>query len=147
MNDEVISISGLKEVQKALYSYSQQLGDRVVIMALKKGAAVVRRAIQDIVPVKTGKLKQKGFTISRSKIYRGRAVEDKIGVYLTIRHKKKGDPYYGRFQNDGWRAGKTKVPGKRFMQIGFNNSKGEAVRVIVADAKAGADVLARKVGL
>lgn len=145
MSDETITITGLKEVQKSLYSYSQQLGDRVVYGALRQGANLMRKAIQQQVPVKTGKL-QKGFVVSRSKIHRGRLSTDMIGIYLTLRKGKNG-PYYGRFQNDGWQHGKTKVPGKHFIQNAFEANKETALRLIISDAEAGAAVLARRVGL
>lgn len=145
MSDETITITGLQEVQKSLYQYSQQLGDRVVYGALRQGANLVRKAIQQQVPVNTGKLKR-GFVVSRSKIHRGRLSTDMIGIYLTLRKGKNG-PYYGRFQNDGWQAGKTKVPGKHFIQTAFEANKENALRVIISDAQAGAELLARKVGL
>lgn len=145
MSNETITIIGLKEVQKSLYAYSQQLGDRVVLGALRQGANLIRKAVQKEVPVKTGLLK-KGFVIKRSKIHRGRLSTDMIGIYLALK-KGKTAPFYGRFQNDGYRAGKTKVPGKHFVQKAFEANKENAVRLIVTDAEAGAAVLARKVGL
>jgi hypothetical protein len=152
MNDETISISGLREVQAALYSYSQQLGDRVVKLALMRGAAVTRDAVLRQIPasgikIRTGRLESKsGWAIARSKIHRGQLSTDLIGVYLTLRHKKKKDPFYGRFLNDGWTTSKSKIPGKNFVQVAFERSKNDALRVIISDAQAGADVLARKVG-
>ena len=150
MIDETITITGLREVQKSLYSYSQQLGDRVVLGALRQGANLIRKAVireMDASGIKsrTGKLK-KGFVVKRSKIHRGRLSTDMIGLYLALR-KGKTAPFYGRFQNDGFRAGKTKVPGKHFIQKAFNSNKENAVRLIVADAEAGAALLARKVGM
>ncbi len=142
MSEETITITGLQEVQKALYSYSQQLGDRVVYGALRQGAMIIRKAIQQQVPVRTGKL-QRGFVIRRSKIHRGRSSTDMIGIYLTLRK----EAYYGRFINDGWQHGKTKIPGKHFMQNAFEANKETALRVIISDAQAGAELLARKVGL
>lgn len=142
---ETITITGLKDVQKSLYKYSQQLGDRVVFGALRQGANLIRREIQKQVPVKTGLLK-KGFVVKRSKIHRGRLSTDMIGMYLALR-KGKTAPFYGRFQNDGFQAGKTKVPGKHFVQNAFESNKQSAVRLIVSNAEAGAVVLARKVGL
>lgn len=145
MTAETITITGLRDVQKSLYAYSQQLGDRVVLGALRQGANLIRKEMQKEIPVKTGLLK-KGFVVKRSKIHRGRLSTDMIGIYLALR-KGKTAPFYGRFQNDGYRAGKTKVPGKHFVQSAFEANKQDAVRLIVADAEAGAAVLARKVGL
>lgn len=150
MSDESIKVTGLQEVQKKLYAYSQQLGDKVVLGALRQGAnyvkkSVIRELANSGVKVRTGKLR-KGFAVARSKIHRGKLSTDMIGVYLTLR-KGKDAPFYGRFINDGWQAGKTKVAGKHFVQRAFESSKDNAVRLIVRDAEAGADLLARKVGL
>lgn len=145
MADEAITITGLREVQANLYKFSQQLGDRVVYGALRQGANLIRKAIQQQVPVKTGKLKR-GFLVARSKIHRGKLSTDMIGIYLTLR-KGKNSAYYGRFLNDGWQHGKTKIPGKHFIQTAFEANKETALRLIISDAQAGADLLARKVGL
>lgn len=167
---ETIQISGLKEVQKKLYSYSQQLGDRVVYGALRAGAAVMRKSVMANVPFKTGKLR-KGFKIARSKIHRGRLSTDMIGIYLALR-KGKDAPYYGRFINDGWfprgkregraaaqnvalsnRSGRVTgfggkfIQGKHFIQRSFSAARADALRVIISNASAGAEVLARKLGL
>lgn len=174
MTDEFITLRGLPEVQKALYSYSQQLGDKVVLAALRQGANLVKKNIQSQAPVKSGKLKIKGFKVSLSKIYSKRKSSNKLGIFLTLNAKKKDDPYYGRFQNDGWTtkgksanksqrgqitqefgkrtgrktlSGKTKVAGKHFIQQGFAQSKTQATELIIATAQAGADVIAKRLGI
>lgn len=145
MTEATITVTGLKEVQKSLYSYSQQLGDRVIYGALRQGANLMRKAVQSEVPVRTGKLK-KSFVVRRSRIHRGRLSSDMIGLYLTIR-KGKNSAYYGRFINDGWQAGKTKISGQRFMEKAFEANKERAASLIIRNAEAGATLLARKVGL
>ena len=104
------------------------------------------RNIRELVPVKTGLLKRRGFRVANSRIHNGRRSSAMIGVYLGLR-KGKGDPFYGRFQNDGWQAGQTKVPGKAFVQRAFGERKAAAVDLIVRSAEAGAEVVKRKVGL
>lgn len=146
MSDEVLTITGLKETQRALYAYSQQLGDRVVRGALRQGANHVLRGIRELVPVKTGLLKRRGFRVANSRIHNGRSSAAMIGVYINLR-KRKGDPFYGRFQNDGFRVGNTKVPGKGFVQRAFSERKVAAVDLIVRSAEAGAEVVKRRVGL
>ena len=146
MTEQAITVTGLKETQKALYAYSQAIGDRVVRGALRQGANYVLKGIREAVPVKTGLLKRRGFRVANSRIHNGRMSNDMIGIYISLR-KRKGDPFYGRFQNDGWQAGKTKVPGKQFVQRGFESRKSAAVDLIVRSAEAGAEVIKRKVGL
>ena len=154
---EAITITGLKEVQKTLYGFSQQLGDRVVRGALKVGANYVLKGIKKLAPrgpdrivdhvsIKGGALKRRGFKVANSKIHNGRFSTSMIGVWVGIK-RGKNDPFYGRFQNDGWQAGKTKVPGKQFVQRGFESRKDAAVELIVRAAEAGAEVVKRKVGL
>ena len=168
--DDVIKVNGVSELNKALYSFSQQLGDKVALAALREGANLVRKTLKDIVPVRTGKLR-KGFIVARSKIHSGRQSGDMIGVYLTLRKGTKAraakggraareanpSPFYSRFLNDGWKPGKRgkksgfdgrqKVPGLRFVQSAFEGQKHAAVRVIIQSAEAGAAVLAKKTGL
>lgn len=146
MSDDIITVRGLQEVQRALYAYSQQLGDRVVRGALRQGANHVLRGIRAAVPVKTGLLKRRGFRVANSRIHNGRMASGLIGIYIGLR-KRKGDPFYGRFQNDGFRAGNTQVPGKQFVQRAFEERKAAAVQLIVQSAEAGAEVVKRKVWL
>lgn len=192
MND-AITVTGLQEVNRALYSYSQQLGDRVVIAALTQGANLVKRSISGLAPVKTGKLRR-GFRVVKSRIHAGKTSTDMIGVYIRLAGAKKATKkkeadagvFYGRFQNDGWNThgakrtvmnttsrvnrhgtlkfsrgvskavlgrgratlpGKTNVPGKQFFQKGFAASRENAVRLIVQSTEAGADIVARRIGL
>lgn len=152
MADDIsIKITGLKETQRALYSYSRDLGDRVVLRSLREGAKVVQKSAKQKAPVRTGRLKR-GIVIRNSKIHskrRGRL----LGVYLTLRKGKgKSDPkdaFYGRWIEDGWRPhGRGRmIPGKKFIKGAFASMRTAAVNVIVATAKAGAEVVARKTGL
>jgi HK97 gp10 family phage protein len=170
MADTTIRVSGLREAQKALYSYSQQLGDFVVYKALRAGANIVRDAAREKAPEgETGKLKR-GIVVMKSRINNGRK-SPLLGVTVTIR-KGKGDPFYGRFQEDGWNThgkrmgsrarivaafgsrtgrktqpGKTNVPGKKFIDQAFIEKRAEAVDMIVRTSTAAADLLASKVGL
>lgn len=100
-----IKVTGLKEVQKALYSFSQKLGDRIVIASLQQGANLVKRAAKNSAPRKSGRLRS-AIVVRKSRIHSGRLSGDMIGVYLTIRTGKgKKDPkdgFYGRWQESGW---------------------------------------------
>ena len=172
---EAIKITGLKEVQRTLYAYSQQLGDKVVLGALRKGAQLIRRAaianLDSTTKIKTGRLR-KGFRIIKSKQFRGTFSGDMIGVYLTIAKKKKDDPYYGRFLEDGWsphgvrigprsairaafgsrtgrktQPGNPKIDGRHFIENAWNEKRESAVNLIVQSATAAADLLAKKLNL
>lgn len=142
---EAITITGIAETSKKLKALSSKLGNKVVLGALRKGAAVIRKDVQQRVPVRTGKLKR-GFVIKRSKIHRGRRPGEAIGIFLALR-KGKAAPFYGRFLNDGYKAGKTIVPGLNFIQKSFDANKSKVVKVIVDSAEAGIAKLAKREGL
>jgi hypothetical protein len=146
MSEDVITVGGLQEVQRTLYAYSQQMGDRVVRMALRQGANHVLRGIREGVPIKTGLLKRRGFRVANSRIHNGRRQSELIGLYIGLR-KGKGDPFYGRFQNDGFTVGRTKVPGKGFVQRAFVERREGAVQLIVQSAEAGAESVKRRLGM
>lgn len=175
MSDFELKITGLKEVQKSLYAFSQQLGDRVVRNALREGAKVVQKIAKSNAPVRTGRLKR-SIVIRNSKINNGKRSEE-IGVYLTVNTKKNG-AYYGRFIEDGWNThgprgemrrmrrrrsilftdrvaggsrktqqGRTDVPGVKFMGRAFSSGKSAAVNQIIRAVEAGAEIVKRKTGL
>lgn len=149
MSEFSIKVSGLKEAQKALYAFSQQLGDRVVIKALTNGARVMQRQAQANAPVRTGTLKR-GIIVRKSRIYNGKRVANKIGVFLTLRQGKRygaRDAYYGKFQEAGWtdRAGR-KQPGRQFVARAFATTAERAARLIIQSAITGAQVVARRTG-
>lgn len=177
MADFEIKVSGLREVQKSLYQYSQQLGDKVVIDALKLGARAMQAKARAGAPKLTGRLRR-GIVVKKSKINNGKRKET-LGVYLTLR-KGKGrkdpkDAFYGRFLEDGWNArGKSRtgkgqraeivarfgnrtgrkslpsarnIPGIKFMHGAFNSTKQQSANIIVAAVERGAQILKRKTGL
>lgn len=176
MSDFEIKVSGLREVQRTLYQYSRQLGDRVVIQALLEGARFMQKRARSNAPRLTGRLRR-GIIVRKSKINNGKR-KDLLGVYLTLRKGKgKADPkdaFYGRFQEDGWnvrgksrtkgqrkeivarfgsRTGRKSLPGSRdipgikFMLKTFNSTKEQSARLIVAAAERGANILKNKLGL
>ena len=106
MTEMIIDVKGLREVNKALYSYSRQLGDKVVLAALRQGANVIAKQLRATLPDgKTHALK-KGVRVARSKINNGRKNPGVIGVYIRM---KKGtarsdplDPFYERFLDQGY---------------------------------------------
>lgn len=180
---EAIEVKGLQDVQKALYSYSQKLGDFVVYKALRAGANIVKRRVVKLAPIYEGKelprvkkgTLRRGFRVSKSKIHSGKMSGDMIGIFLTLKkgggRKDLNDPFYGRWQELGWnprgaktasraaikaafgsRTGRKSAPsngnvkGLFFIQRAFDETSQAAADIIVKDAEAGAEVLARKVG-
>jgi HK97 gp10 family phage protein len=177
VSDFEINVSGLREVQKTLYQYSRQLGDRVVIQALLEGARYMQKTARSNAPRLTGRLRR-GIVVRKSKINNGKR-RNTLGVYLTIRRGRgRADPkdaFYGRFLEDGYnvrgknrtskgqrkeivnrfgsRTGRKSLPGSRdipgikFMKKAFDSTKQASARLIVAAAERGATILKTKVGL
>lgn len=168
---EAIEVKGLREVQKALYLYSQQLGDRVILAALRQGANLIKKAAVANAPRgSTGALK-KSLSVKRSKIYNGKRSTGIIGLYLTIRkgrgRKDPKDAFYGRWIEDGWKArgkgrgkkeiavsrgrksatGSRDIPGQKFIKRAFIANRENAARLIIQAAQRGAEIVARKTGL
>lgn len=162
-----IKITGIRELNKSLYRYSQQLGDRVMISSLREGAKLVQKAARGRAPKKTG-LVRRSIVVRKSKIYTPRKKPGFLGVYLTI-SKKKGKGFYGRFLNDGWNthgkrgsrrqirsisiggpSGRTTLPGKTnvrgldFIGKAWRSTKGSAVKLIIRSMQRGEAIVRRK---
>jgi len=146
MLDGSIEVHGLKETARTLYAYSQQLGDRVVRGALRQGANYVLRGLRPKLPVRSGLLRRRGFRVANSRIHNGKRSSALIGVFIGLR-KGKGSPFYGRFINDGWQAGKTRVPGRHFVQDAFAERRAAAVELITRSTAAGAETIKRRLGM
>ena len=153
--DVTVKITGLQEAQKALYSYSRQLGDRVVRAALRQGANLVLKQARANAPKRTGALR-KALRVAKSKINNGRNRKGVIGLYLSIRRGKgRDDPrdaFYGQFIESGWEAGRkfgkqTTVPGQKFIERAYLSQRGNAARLIAQSAIRGAEIVARRTGL
>lgn len=148
---ETLEITGLKEAQKALYAYSQQMGDRVVRSALRQGANLVLRQARANAPRRTGALR-KALRVANSRLYNGKRSRDVIGLYLSIRkgkgRKDSRDAFYGRFVESGWTSrGGRAIPGKRFVQRAYQAQRQAAARLIAQSAIRGAEIVARRTGL
>jgi HK97 gp10 family phage protein len=175
--DFELKVTGLREVQRSLYSYSQQLGDKVVIQALLEGARFMQKRARANAPKRTGRLRR-GIVVRKSKINNGKRRE-LLGVYMTLRKGRgradKNDAFYGRFVEDGYnvrgksrtgkgqrkeiverfgrRTGRKSLPGsrdippQRYMKRAFDSTKEASARLIVAATERGALILKRKLGL
>lgn len=177
MDDFELKVSGLREVQRSLYSYSQQLGDKVVIQALLEGARFMQKRARSNAPNRTGRLRR-GIVVRKSKINNGKRSE-LLGVYLTLRKGRgKADPkdaFYGRFVEDGYnvrgksrtgkgqraeivnrfgkRTGRKSLPGirdippQRYMKRAFDSTKEASAQLIIRATERGSLILKSKIGL
>lgn len=145
-----VRITGIKEAQRKLYAYSQQMGDRVVIRALTNGARLLQKQAQANAPKRTGKLRRQ-ILVRKSKYNNGRRNINTLGVYITIKRPKgiqSGRAYYGNALEYGWRdkSGK-KQPARAFMGRAFDSSKQRAADIAVASILIGANTVAARTGL
>lgn len=147
-----IEVKGIAEVNRALYRYSQELGDKIVLKALREGAKVMQKQARANAPKRTGRLR-KGIVVKNSKIYSKRRGRGTLGVFMTLRKGKgKNDPkdaFYGRWIEHGFRprGGQTEVPGRRFIDKAFRQKRESAARLIILASERGAELVARKTGL
>lgn len=171
---QTIKVYGLKDVQKKLRQLGDESGERVIYRALGRGARLVKKRAQSNAPSKSGALKNRGFVVYRPK--KNTPPKGVLRISLRIADSKKGDPYYGRFQELGWNTrgkpnqlryakgtgrftrralnssrttqrGRTDVPGKFFLDRAFKSMKAMAAKLIERTAKRGVEMLAREKGL
>jgi HK97 gp10 family phage protein len=171
-----LKVTGLREVQRSLYAYSQQLGDKVVIQALLEGARFMQKRARANAPKLTGRLRR-GIVVRKSKINNGKRSE-LLGVYMTLRKGRgKADPkdaFYGRFVEDGYnvrgksrtgkgqraeivnrfgRTGRKSLPGlrdvppQRYMKRAFDSTKEASAQLIIRATERGSLILKSKIGL
>lgn len=140
MADFEVKLTGLKETQNVLYSYSQQLGDKVVIAALTLGARAFVRQAKANAPVRTGRLRR-AIYVKRSRIYNGKRDTGKIGVFVSVRQGRKRDDQKGAW----YRHIVEKKVG--FMRSAFDSQKQKAVEVAVAAFLRGSESVKKRLGL
>lgn len=133
MTTERIRVTGLEEVRRALRAVPDKLARRALRKAVRAGAAVVVQAAKAKAPVRTGALKRAieqrpGRTSFSGPELRGNnGVRRIVGVAhgrvqesrirgeryltgkgrtkrLTARQRRREDPWYFRFQEQGWIA-------------------------------------------
>jgi len=135
-----IKVDGLQQVQKDLYRYSQQLGDRVTRTAMREGAKVTLKEARRLAPRRAGKLRR-NITIKNSRIHNGRRSKNTIGVYIAIRKKA----FYGRFLNDGYKSrGGRNISGMNFMGDALSSTRSKAASVAIQASYKGAEIVKRK---
>ena len=124
-----IDIRGLAETQRALYQFSERLGDRVTLLALRTGANYMLKKVREAEPVKTGRLKRA--TVVKNSRINQRRRNGKVGVYITVKPGKKRTDlkgaWYGKFVEVGYKRGSTLVAGRHFVKSTFQNNKQSAL--------------------
>jgi len=152
-----INVSGIAELQRAIYKYNARLGERVTRASLRAGASYMLKHLRNAAPVKTGRLK-KAIRIKNSRINRINK-NGKVGIYITISAgKNRKDPrgaYYAKWVENGYmrgskiigkrkRSGGVRVEGKHFVEKTFKKTSAQTVDIIVRASELGAKRIAQE---
>lgn len=134
-----IDIRGLAETQRAIYQFSERLGDRVTVLALRTGAKMILQKVRAAAPRKTGRLKR-ATVVATSRINQRRR-NGKVGVYLRVKPgRSRADlkgAWYGKFVENGYKRGQTVVPGRKFVRNTFDANKQAALNLILTAIETG----------
>lgn len=163
-------MEGFEDFVRACSSLASNLQGPELTRAVKKGAKVVQKAIQDQAPVETGELREGLIMIKEKTKMRGKAVyqitpaAEKNAIFQKPIRKpiRSKTPYayypasqeYGYFtrrpgggmtyvRSDGSKATMNKVPGKHYMRTGADVASETAKNLI---AKTLLDDIAKKYG-
>ncbi|MGZ8916227.1 MAG: HK97-gp10 family putative phage morphogenesis protein [Methylobacter sp.] len=148
MADSVeIDIRGLAETQRALYQFSERLGDRVTLLALRTGANYMLKKVREAEPVKTGRLKRA--TVVKNSRINQRRRNGKVGVYITVKPgKKRTDTkgaWYGKFVEIGYKRGSTVITGRHFVKATFEANKQAAIDLTLQAIEEGGQRLLQEI--
>jgi HK97 gp10 family phage protein len=117
-----IELDGLEALINAVQRMGSE-GRKIENKALKEAGAVMKEAIQNETPVRTGKLKE-SITVS--------GVRTQDGVkYVAVGPSK--EAYYGKFLE----LGTVKMRAKPFMAPGYENGKDRATATIKEELRRG----------
>lgn len=101
-----ITIRGLRDVQEKLAQFPDRVESDVVMQALQEGSDLGLRKIQEMAPVKTGKVRR-GFKAAPSKVHK-RAPMYGYYIYLAGGKLGRSNPnhnFYARWVEYGYLAG------------------------------------------
>lgn len=125
-------IEGLEKVLGKLSELQKKAANATTRKALRAGAKVIQAAVVEREPEVTGLMK------AATKVTAGRRRKGVISVLVSIGKKWfAGKAFYAAFVDMGHRQGKRKlgdkrklIPGRHFMEAGFDASKGAAMEAI-----------------
>jgi HK97 gp10 family phage protein len=139
MADIEIDIRGIAETQQAIYRFSEKLGDRVTLRALRAGANHMLKQVRAAEPVKTGRMKR-ATVVATSRIHRRRR-DGQVGVYITVRKGKTRDDkrgaYYAGFVEHGYRRGGRQIGAREAIREGVTTGEEHLRRLQNANARRG----------
>jgi HK97 gp10 family phage protein len=134
---QVLTIKGLKEVDRALKKLPGVIAKKVLRQALRKAMKPVRDEVKQDAPVDKGLLK------SAVKVKAGKRSRNSVSVVVRIGEGDfKGETYYGALQEFGFERDGILYPGKHFMENAFNATGPEAAQTAMKEIVKGAEAAA-----
>lgn len=117
-----VVLEGMSQLLAQIEAMEQSIEGVVTEKALKRGAAVVKRGIEDTAPVKSGRLKA-NIVVSD--------IEINNGAEIHIGPDQQGKAFYGHFHE----FGTSKMGATPFVRPGYENNKTEAVNEMADSIK------------
>lgn len=169
-----LNITGTSDAIRRVNAYSLQLGDKVIMSALRAGGQLLKKQIQAQTHVESGRLKR-SIRVFTSKINK-RNKNSKIGLFVRpYTGKKKDDPrgaYYAYMVENGYevrgrntgtsprRIGSTGlvsgrktqpsgkfVMGRQFVKNAYSSSRSSVERLIAQSVERGSAQIIARLGL
>ena len=160
MSDTVTITTNVSNVIKQLYDYSDKLGNKLALNAVKEGGKYIAQQLANEVPVRKGTL-QKNIFIKKSKIKTPRRTGE-MSVFVSFRRGKRAKiqtkkynflgvtvkrstkvkdamrlAYYARFVNSGTKFQKA----QRFVERTNTTHGDRAVQIVIAALEKGSQIL------
>ena len=162
MTDNVITVTGVPDLERRIYSFSRKLGNYTVLRSLRYGAAIIKKAVSDAAPVyhpekghtnkwvRSGTLKA-GFRVVNSKYYSIKNNRGVLGIFITLKagtekYKLKNDkglkrdpkdPFYGIFVEKGVKTSRS----KGFFDKGYESVKEKAGSTVISTLDTAAEAM------
>lgn len=129
VSDEVrIQLSGDRDLVAAFKDLRDYVKKNALRRAVREGARIMRSLIEDLAPVKTGKLKS-------NIAVRLRVTRETIRARVIISTRGKADDpknaFYWRFLEKGWRTARGVIKRFPFVEVAFEGRKQQAAQQVV----------------
>ena len=124
------TVEGMDQLKATLLALPDKIRRKVLLSALRKGAAVVRKAARAATPelAKPTPYRTKGLLKKRLmvRVSRTSKAAGHVGVFVNIRPaegtqrgaRSPNDPFYWRFVNFGTKKKGNKLPAAKFLEAG-----------------------------
>lgn len=122
--EPTFTLSGIKEIEKALKDLEAKVSKKITRQALRKGTKIFAKQVKDDTPVDSGTLKK------QVKVKAGKRSRTNLSVNVET---SSPDAFYGAFQE----LGTSKTPATHYQHNAFQKVKDEVMRVVLTELKNG----------